>query len=362
MMKICSKTVLTIGIFTFAPSLYASVVGEVRDHDLHLVSYANHQTHTGLAPNHPVPEIDQVLALPKTPPISESRLIKRAKGKKPRRWTAEEEERLLQLRKQGMPYAEMLDYFPDRTWRALEDKYQVLTKTVPSGKKAKEWTKKENMLLVKLKEESERRRNPLSWNKIAESLPGRSGEACSNQYRKIKRGRNYEAPVTVHKRFSAEEDERLKSFVKNGTSWEEISTSFPGRTESSLKSRYFYRLENVSQHFWSSEDDDRLIEAVEANMTYEDIRKEIFRQKSVSALKARVTRLRKDGRLTRSARRATKFTSSDFDVMQQLRDQGMRWKDIEREYFPGRGVSSVSQFFRIHRRRNKNRNEKDEEK
>ena len=52
---------------------------------------------------------------------SEPRIYKRAQ-----RWTTEEEERLLRLRHQGLPWSEIVESFPERSWKSLRLRYSML--------------------------------------------------------------------------------------------------------------------------------------------------------------------------------------------------------------------------------------------
>lgn len=67
-----------------------------------------------------------------------------------RPWTRKEEELLLALREQKLPWAKIHEILPERSWKALTDKYYQLTADPPTKKKRpterKIWTTEERDL------------------------------------------------------------------------------------------------------------------------------------------------------------------------------------------------------------------------
>ena len=140
------------------------------------------------------------------PDTPEPRLFRRAQ-----RWTGEEEQRLLELRRQKVPWDKIMDEFPGRSWSSLTNKYVRLTEDpskVPKRQKAPPpWTDEEQELLLELVESN------LPWREIAERLPGRTETAARGKYRLL--SGNF-VPRKTWKHFSAEEDELLLELDKAG--------------------------------------------------------------------------------------------------------------------------------------------------
>ena len=79
--------------------------------------------------------------------VSRPKLLKRANQY--RKYTAEEEERLIRLRAQEYSWAEIAESFPDRNWQALRAKHTKLTKDRSAkARKTNRWTEGEESILL----------------------------------------------------------------------------------------------------------------------------------------------------------------------------------------------------------------------
>jgi hypothetical protein len=71
------------------------------------------------------------------------------------------------------------------------------------------------------------------WGKVAEKMPGRTSKQCRERWS------NYLDPSLRKDPFSIEEDQLiLRLQAEYGNKWAQISRSFSGRTENSIKLRY----------------------------------------------------------------------------------------------------------------------------
>ena len=215
-------------------------------------------------------------------------------------WTGEEERRLLELRKKRMSWGEMTEHFPGRSWKALSDRYYILTRdpSAPKRKVNPSWMPKEDKLLTKLVEDG------LSWNEIVKHLPGRTKNAIKARYKRL----------TV-------DSSTPQEFQKNNT----------------------------------AEEEDLLIEALEAGMTWEEIAQRL--ERPIDRVKRRARKLEKAGRVdtTPVIAKGRHYTDAEFNLMRELREKGMTWVDIAKEYFPGRPVRSMAQQYKKYQNKEEER-------
>eukprot|EP00301_Raphidiophrys_heterophryoidea_P015443 c24086_g1_i1.p1 GENE.c24086_g1_i1~~c24086_g1_i1.p1 ORF type:complete len:361 (+),score=75.57 c24086_g1_i1:245-1327(+) len=100
------------------------------------------------------------------------------------------------------------------------------------------FTVDEDKLIVSLVEEM-----GTKWAKIAKSLPGRTDNSIKNRYYSSLLKRTHERRLN---RFSAQEDALIIAVVKRiGTKWSEVSKFLPGRTSKSIKNRYYSALKKT---------------------------------------------------------------------------------------------------------------------
>ena len=323
-----------------------------------------------------------------------ARILKRARGAS---WTEKEERLLLDLREQGKPWDEIADYFPERTWLALEARYLKLTRdpSVPKKrrKKADRWTPKEEELLIELRdgrrlpwneidqhfpsrgwkalrakyyqlkrgrpapktildrswtpEEYDQlmtlKKEGKSWKEIAEAMPGRSQESLESRYQSLTRmTRGTRTPTkTGFKEFTQEEDELLLELGKTDMPWKDRAKRFDGRSISSLKSRYLKLLppEQPRSRRWTRREEEQLIEAVKSDMTLAEIAEQIGR--SYEVVRKRVRKLQKSNQIDPALKRKGRlYTAAEVERLYEMVERGMRWDDIAKE-FPGRTVESL---------------------
>ena len=318
--------------------------------------------------------------------------------KRSQKWTPEEEERLIRLRAQRIPWGELEGSFPGRTWSALKIKHSDLTKDpAKSPKKVKRWTKEEKELLLKLV------KTGISYKEIAKQFPGRDPDALKAQYRYITRGRT--VPKGFNKQYTTEEDERLLGLRRDGIAWKEIERLFDKRSLSSLMNRYIVltssdftfeedellreleernipwpqrvtffnnrtlealqeRLEVLrstptrSGSIFTPEEDDLIVEALEEGMKAEEIAQ--FLERTTKSVHHRVQRLRGLHRFSSALPKGYRYTVDDFELIREMLETGMSWKDIAAEHFPQRGSRSVQRAYERYEARRQKENEQEE--
>lgn len=289
---------------------------------------------------------------PSSSAVSEARLFKRAKH-----WTVADEELLLELRKQRIPWSEMEEYFPGRSWSALQQKYYVLINKAGKRPNAKStgWTTAEEDLLFVLVKANR------SWTQIGSYFPGRNGKQAYEHYRYITKGRS--APRKVHKKWTTEEEELLMRLAKENVPWEERVAYFEDRGLSALKSRYYKLASNVVDlRRYQPEEIRTLIDSLEKGKTVEEIAR--FLDRSVKSVKLRIRKLEKENKLEPVPQVAKNrhYSDADYELMGILREQGVTWKDIARNHFPGRPQGSIGITYNRHLRRKKKKEEREKGK
>ena len=268
------------------------------------------------------------------------KLDKRAKIKRGLIWTDEDEKRLVRLREEGKSWEELVEYFPGRTWQALNSRYGKLKraskpkKTLKQGeqKDRKRWTREEDKILLKLKERNE------SWENIAKRFPKRSQAAISSRWTYLRRD-NKQAPAVTRKEYTDEENELLLAVAEMDIRWSERAKYIPGRSVQSLQNQYLRLKQGDPQdsNHWTSDEEDRVVEELERGKTVEEVGESLGR--STKAVNTKVYQLRRSGRIQTAVQLLDKLpptTTADFELIRKKREEGMRWKDIMRHYFPGR--------------------------
>ena len=292
--------------------------------------------HAGNNDGLPAPESNLALTTPK--------LLRRGQ-----RWTEEDKARLIELREEGKSWKELMGFFPDRSWKALRSRYYLLTEdpSAPPKAKRKDWSPVEDKTLLRLFNDG------LSWQQIAESLPGRTAEAAYGRYRRLSNDES-QPPEIFQKQYSAEDDELILDLIKKGTPWAEITERFEGRNERSLKIRYRVLVEERTVRPWTSEDNDRLLTALEERRPLEEIARLLDRSENAVTVQER--KLRLSGRIGQTILPAkNRFTDADYKLMGDLREQGWTWKKITNERFPGRSIGGVCKgYYKYLDKQNKN--------
>jgi hypothetical protein len=166
--------------------------------------------------------------------------VKRRKGSK---WSKEHDMMLKSMRERGLSWETITESFPGRDVPSCQQRYSK----IKEGEKSVlvTWSKEHSLLLTKLKEKG------VTWEEISKSFPGRDVISCKNRYSLIKEG---EKRACVS--WSKEHSSLLKKLNEKGSSWEELSKSFPGRDAQSCRNRYqnhIYEGEKQVQVPWSKE-------------------------------------------------------------------------------------------------------------
>ena len=272
----------------------------------------------------------------------ERRLIKRGQP-----WTPEETQLLLDLREQQLPWSEIHEHFPDRTWQALAGKYYRTTRDLPTrGVKSKLWTNKERELLLKLVGTN------TSWEDIAKNLPGRTTEATKGQYYYL--NTDFSAPEEFKRRWTAEEDELIQNLTKAGVPWTESVTLFNNRSIAALRQR---SLKFTSPKFvlggFTSKEDDLIVEALELGLSLDEISQLL--ERTIRGIRKRIKKLQQLNRIDvvvpqMAGRR--KYSDEELELIREMTDKGMSWEIIATNYFPGRSGSSIRKAYRRYQEEN----------
>ena len=264
-------------------------------------------------------------------------------------WTPEEEQLLLELRaQQSLPWTEIIDRFPKRSFSALQGKYYRMTRDPNKIKrKNKRWTSEEKKLLIKLVERD------ATWDEITEFFPGRTKKQIKARYFSLKG--NYGVPNRFRGIWTAEEDELLLKLGKTGMPWEETATHFNNRSLSALKKK-FNSLTAPSHNRYTPEEDNAIIEAVASGKTVAEISQLLGR--SEAGLQVRIRKLKKSGRLDISTAPqilwGSHYTAIEYNVMEKMIKSGMSWEEIADRYFPARpSAKSMKEAFQRYQERQK---------
>ena len=272
------------------------------------------------------------------PAAPKLKLVRRARGQS---WTAEEEQRLIELREQRIPWDKLTEHFPDRTWKALTSKYQKLT-TDPSSKSPagrKLWTPEEKDLLLELK------KTGMSWAEISERFPGRTENAVNRQYRTLVNGTS--VPKRYYGSYSAEEDELLLELDEARVPWKDRVKYFDNRSLPSLRSRLDILGSGPRQvrQKYTLEEDELIIQSTNSGKTIAEISRIL--ERSEMGVRHRIDSLRRSNRLPAvQTEKGLHYSVADFETMREMRGRKMTWKEIASEHFPDRSGESLRLAYR----------------
>ena len=151
-----------------------------------------------------------------------------------RRYTAEENELLIKLAEEGVPWEERVKFFDNRTLQALESQY---TKIATSKSWPPVYTSEDDDSII------QSLKSGLPVEEIAE-LIGRKPLGVRRRIRKLEKLNRVEpAPqIAKYRRYTAAEIKLITKLVNKGVPWSEIASKhFPGRSSKNMKESYLMR-------------------------------------------------------------------------------------------------------------------------
>ena len=144
-------------------------------------------------------------------------------------WTAEENELLLRLARDRVPWSERAEYFNGRTLKSLRHQYAKLEvpKLPPPGK----FTPEEDALIIKLFESG------ITVKDVARRLD-RSITSIQRRRKRLEQS-NQLRDIPSNRPYTAAELELIRELVERENSYRKIAADhFPGRTPSGVKQAY----------------------------------------------------------------------------------------------------------------------------
>lgn len=158
-------------------------------------------------------------------------------------WTTDEDETLSRLvREYGAKQWTVISTMMDhRTGKQCRERWR---NHLDPGIRNDPFTAEEDALIVKRVAEL-----GTKWAEIARSFRGRSDNSIKNRYYSRLHKRNYQRKLS---RFNKGEDLLILDLVARvGTKWSEIAKHLPGRTSKSIKNRYYSALKKNSSYYLS---------------------------------------------------------------------------------------------------------------
>ena len=282
---------------------------------------------------------------------SARRLSKRAKDF----WTTEEDSLLLDLKSQDWPWKDIANALPGRTEGSAQQRYYSLqNKPLTPTKHQIPWTPGQDKLMQDLRAKGK------PWKEISKAFPGKSQKAVEARYGRIKKNasksnkRQKQRASKSQRQWTSEEDERLLELAETDLSWEGIAKQLPGRSLDVIARRYKH-LGGDKQ----AKDDAILIQAVGEGKTWEEISQALG--KGERTVKARASKLRELGRITlTSLKQIHPYTDAELELLLTLREDNVSWADISKR-FPERSKSALQQqYWRFKSRKEEEKAQKKE--
>ena len=169
------------------------------------------------------------------------------------KWSQEEDNKLLEL----------VEIYGNRNWKKISEHMETRnpvqclhrwTKILKPGLVKGPWTAEEDKKLVQWV----KKQGAMKWSMCSEMIPGRSGKQCRERWY------NNLSPDVVKGNWSAKEDYLIfKLFSTQGSKWSKIAESFKGRTENSIKNRFYSTLRRIASKYNNSHQSGNLDELLE---------------------------------------------------------------------------------------------------
>jgi len=173
--------------------------------------------------------------------------------KKTGKWTKEEDEILEKIVSTigQKSWKKVAEFVPGRT--AIQCLHRW-TKILKPGLIKGPWTLEQDKKLLEWVD----REGPNQWSLCAEYIKGRSGKQCRERWY------NTLNPNVKKGNWSPEEDFIIfESYRQMGSQWTKIAAKIPGRTENSIKNRFYSTLRRIcSQHKNASNTDEKVSSAL----------------------------------------------------------------------------------------------------
>lgn len=162
--------------------------------------------------------------------------FKKEDEKRTGRWSAEEDELLKKI----------VPFYGEKQWRKISQHMkgrsaiQCLhrwTKILKPGLVKGPWTTEEDQKLY----EWVAKEGPTKWSQCSQIIIGRSGKQCRERWF------NNLNPVVKKGNWSIEEDDLIfKLYMQYGSSWSKIAKHLKGRTENSIKNRFYSTIRKIA--------------------------------------------------------------------------------------------------------------------
>ena len=162
-------------------------------------------------------------------------ILSNISSKQKKKWTAEEDENLIYLinLQENINFLEISKRIPGRSAVQCCLRWQKIKKGLKKG----QWSLYEDKLLREWVDQN----GPRKWEQCGKYIHGRSGNQCREHWN------NCLNPDLIKGEWTAEEDFLIMYFYEkcNG-SWKKIVYLFNGRTENSIKNRFFSQLRKIA--------------------------------------------------------------------------------------------------------------------
>jgi hypothetical protein len=184
------------------------------------------------------------------------------------KWTPEEDAKLNEaVEKLGKDWIAVAALVPDRTKRQCRSRWVANLDPATTAYKKGKWTQEEDVKLIQAVEKLGK-----NWVAVAELVLGRTNIQCRYRYFSSTLDTTLGKTTTSTRRkcrkWTEEEDTKLTEAVeKCGKEWTAAAALVPDRTNQQCRSRWVVHLDPAatrrSKHKWTSEEDIKLIQAVE---------------------------------------------------------------------------------------------------
>ncbi|KAK5693396.1 hypothetical protein LTR97_009965 [Elasticomyces elasticus] len=171
-----------------------------------------------------------------------------------KRWTAEEDMRMMRMRGLKKSWYEIKQAMPHRTFNSLANRARRLSP--PSSKRFDYWSAEELATLMKLKAQNQ------PWQKIQKELPRHTLVACQWRWAVARRTDQDQPREQERSRpWTPAELERLRHLKQDlNVRFTDLPARLPGRTLSSIQNKYYVEFQTGLQgrQLWSTDDIARL--------------------------------------------------------------------------------------------------------
>lgn len=205
-----------------------------------------------------------------------------------RRWTSQEEQALVELRKSGVTFSQIKFHLPGRTTYAVISRFNSLARgNGPLAEQARELMKTKAKIVPVSREDVRKAMRLSAKGLSSEEISAKIGKGHGSRgIRRLLRDPDHHLNPRRRQRFTPEQDLLLTQLAQDGLRWSEIRKKFPSKSLTALQTRWHLVLQTKAissesmdttkgRPIWSHQTMEKLLDMYKQGKTTQAIAKEL---------------------------------------------------------------------------------------